>query len=100
MPNPRAGKNEARIAEVTMASRKPPGRSRRSQDIGLLSGGQDRVPRVTDWDPDQRVVSFTDPSDPRVEDYTALREATLRRRGSAFIAEGELVVRRAADGGY
>jgi len=58
------------------------------------------VPRVTDWDPDQRVVSFTDPSDPRVEDYTALREATLRRRGSAFIAEGELVVRRAADGGY
>jgi len=55
---------------------------------------------VTDWDPDQRVVSFTDPSDPRVEDYTALREATLRRRGSAFIAEGELVVRRAADGGY
>ena len=58
------------------------------------------MPRVTDWDPDQRVVSFTDPSDPRVEDYTALREATLRRRGSAFIAEGELVVRRAADGGY
>ncbi len=51
-------------------------------------------------DADQRVVSFTDPADPRLGDYTGLREATLRRRGSAFIAEGELVVRRAADAGY
>lgn len=83
-----------------MASRKPSGRSRRSQDIGLLSGGQDMVPRVTDWDPDQPVVSFTDPADPRLGDYTGLRESTLRRRGSAFIAEGELVVRRAAEAGY
>src|SRR5665811_454281 len=70
MPNPRAGKKEARTAEVTMASRKPSGRSCRSQDIGLLSGGQDMVPRVTDWDPDQPVVSFTDPADPRLGDYT------------------------------
>jgi tRNA G18 (ribose-2'-O)-methylase SpoU len=51
-------------------------------------------------DADQRVVSFTDPADPRLGDYTGLRESTLRRRGSAFIAEGELVVRRAADAGY
>jgi len=58
------------------------------------------VPRVTDWDADQRVVGFTDPEDPRLRDYTGLRESTLRRRGSAFIAEGELVVRRAADAGY
>ena len=58
------------------------------------------MPRVTDWDTDQRVVGFTDPEDPRLGDYTGLREATLRRRGSAFIAEGELVVRRAADAGY
>lgn len=58
------------------------------------------VPRVTDWDPDQPVVSFTDPADPRLGDYTGLRESTLRRRGSAFIAEGELVVRRAAEAGY
>lgn len=55
---------------------------------------------MTDWQEDQRVVSFTDPADPRVGDYTGLRESTLRRRGSAFIAEGELVVRRAAEAGY
>jgi tRNA G18 (ribose-2'-O)-methylase SpoU len=58
------------------------------------------VPRVTDWDLDQPVVSFTDPADPRLGDYTGLRESTLRRWGSAFIAEGELVVRRAAEAGY
>lgn len=58
------------------------------------------MPRVTDWDADQRVVGFTDPEDPRLRDFTGLRESTLRRRGSAFIAEGELVVRRAADAGY
>lgn len=58
------------------------------------------MPRVTDWATDQRVVSFTDPADPRLGDYTGLRESTLRRRGSAFIAEGELVVRRAAEAGY
>jgi tRNA G18 (ribose-2'-O)-methylase SpoU len=58
------------------------------------------VPRVTEWDLDPRVVSFTDPADPRLGDYTGLRESTLRRRGSAFIAEGELVVRRAAEAGY
>jgi tRNA G18 (ribose-2'-O)-methylase SpoU len=51
-------------------------------------------------DADQRVVSFTDPADLRLGDYTGLRESTLRRRGSAFIAEGELVVRRAAEAGY
>jgi len=55
---------------------------------------------VTDGQDDQLVVSFTDPSDPRLGDYTGLRESTLRRRGSAFIAEGELVVRRAAEAGY
>jgi len=58
------------------------------------------VPRVTDWPTDQRVVGFTDPTDARLSDYTGLRESTLRRRGSAFIAEGELVVRRAAEAGY
>ncbi len=46
------------------------------------------------------MVPFTDPADARLADYTGLRESTLRRRGSAFIAEGELVVRRAAEAGY
>lgn len=55
---------------------------------------------MTDRDADQQVERFTDPSDPRVADYTGLRDATLRRRGSAFIAEGELVIRRAAAAGY
>jgi tRNA G18 (ribose-2'-O)-methylase SpoU len=58
------------------------------------------VPRVADWRGDHRVVPFTDPDDVRLADYTGLRESTLRRRGSAFIAEGELVVRRAAAAGY
>lgn len=58
------------------------------------------MPRVADWRDDRRVVAFTDPADVRLADYTGLRESTLRRRGSAFIAEGELVVRRAADAGY
>ncbi len=66
----------------------------------LLSGRQDRVPRVAEWREDRRVAAFTDPADVRLADYTGLRESTLRRRGSAFIAEGELVVRRAADAGY
>lgn len=55
---------------------------------------------MTERDADQQVERFTDPSDPRVADYTGLRDATLRRRGSAFIAEGELVIRRAAAAGY
>ena len=46
------------------------------------------------------MVRFAEPADPRLGDYTGLRESTLRRRGSAFIAEGELVVRRAAEAGY
>jgi tRNA G18 (ribose-2'-O)-methylase SpoU len=58
------------------------------------------VPRVADWREDRRMAMFTDPADVRLADYTGLRESTLRRRGSAFIAEGELVVRRAADAGY
>lgn len=55
---------------------------------------------MTDGDAGQQVVRFADPADPRVADYTGLRESTLRRRGSAFIAEGELVIRRAAEAGY
>ncbi len=40
--------------------------------------------------------------DPAAADYVALRESTLRRPGGgeAFIAEGELVIRRAAEAGY
>lgn len=55
---------------------------------------------MTDGDADQQVVRFTDPADPFVADYTGLRDSTLRRRGSAFIAEGELVIRRAVAAGY
>lgn len=55
---------------------------------------------MTDTADDPSVVRFGDPHDPRLADYTDLRESTLRRRGSVFIAEGELVLRRAAAAGY
>ena len=47
------------------------------------------------------LVPLTDLADPRVAPYVALREASLRRTtGNLFIAEGELVVRRALLAGY
>jgi len=45
-----------------------------------------------------------DASDPRLADYVHLRDASLRRRiettGGLFIAEGEKVIRRAAEAGF
>ncbi len=47
------------------------------------------------------VVRIGDPADERVADYVRLREATLRRTAApVFIAEGELVIRRAIGAGY
>jgi tRNA G18 (ribose-2'-O)-methylase SpoU len=53
------------------------------------------------------VVDVTDPRDPRVAEYVALTDVARRRRiepsydgVGIFIAEGELVVRRAVDAGY
>ena len=49
-------------------------------------------------------VTITDANDPRLADYVRLREASLRRHLESerglFIAEGEKVIRRAADAGY
>ena len=49
-------------------------------------------------------VEVDDPSDPRLGDYVGLTDVGLRRRlepaGGLFIAEGELVVRRALRAGY
>ena len=46
----------------------------------------------------------TDPADPRVADFVGLTDAARRMRSEPeagfFIAEGELVVRRAAEAGY
>jgi tRNA G18 (ribose-2'-O)-methylase SpoU len=51
-----------------------------------------------------RVEWIADPGDPRLADYRDLTDSALRRvvepAGGLFIAEGELVVRRALDAGY
>lgn len=50
------------------------------------------------------VVSIDDPSDPRLVDYVALRDSSLRKHLESerglFIAEGEKVIRRAIEAGY
>lgn len=51
-----------------------------------------------------RLVTITDPADPRVADYVRLRDVQLRKSLEAahglFIAEGEKVIRRAVAAGY
>ncbi|MCW3157226.1 TrmH family RNA methyltransferase [Micropruina sonneratiae] len=51
-----------------------------------------------------QVIDVEDPSDPRLADYVALRDAALRRHLESerglFIAEGEKVIRRAIEAGY
>jgi len=50
------------------------------------------------------LIHITDTADPRLADYLHLRETTLRKgfeaREGIFIAEGELVIRRALASGY
>ncbi|MEV2275245.1 RNA methyltransferase [Nocardiopsis sp. NPDC049922] len=50
------------------------------------------------------VIRITDPADPRLADYTRLRDVNLRRHLEAehglFMAEGEKVIRRAASAGF
>ncbi|MER5897761.1 RNA methyltransferase [Streptomyces sp. NPDC001876] len=50
------------------------------------------------------LFTIDDPDDPRLSDYTGLTDVELRRRREPaeglFIAEGEKVIRRAADAGY
>jgi tRNA G18 (ribose-2'-O)-methylase SpoU len=51
-----------------------------------------------------RLVEISDPADPRLADYRDLRDVALRKTLEAehglFLAEGEKVVRRAADAGF
>jgi tRNA G18 (ribose-2'-O)-methylase SpoU len=50
------------------------------------------------------LMPVDDPADPRLADYVQLREVNLRRlleeEHGLFIAEGDKVIRRAADGGF
>ncbi|MFI6575006.1 TrmH family RNA methyltransferase [Nocardiopsis sp. NPDC050513] len=50
------------------------------------------------------VIRVTDPADPRLADYTSLRDVNLRRHLEAeyglFMAEGEKVIRRAVSAGF
>ena len=47
---------------------------------------------------------LTNPADPRLRDYVALRDVSLRKSLEAeeglFIAEGEKIIRRASEAGY
>jgi tRNA G18 (ribose-2'-O)-methylase SpoU len=45
--------------------------------------------------PDGPWIEVTDRDDPRIALYRDLKDASLRKRGGLFMAEGELVVRRA-----
>ncbi len=49
-------------------------------------------------------IDIDDPNDPRLADYVALRDSSLRRHLESeqglFIAEGEKVIRRALEAGY
>jgi tRNA G18 (ribose-2'-O)-methylase SpoU len=51
-----------------------------------------------------RSYAITEADDPRLADYVQLRDVTLRRHlesaGGLFIAEGDKVIRRAAEAGY
>jgi tRNA G18 (ribose-2'-O)-methylase SpoU len=51
-----------------------------------------------------RIVHVADPADPRLADYTRLKDVNLRKSLEAeqglFVAEGEKVIRRAAAAGY
>src|SRR5215207_3264087 len=59
--------------------------------------------RFASWE-DARVELITDPADERIADYRALTDLELRTRWEPphglFIAEGELVLRRALRAGY
>jgi tRNA G18 (ribose-2'-O)-methylase SpoU len=59
--------------------------------------------RFASWE-DARVELITDPADERIADYRALTDVELRTRWEPphglFIAEGELVLRRALRAGY
>ncbi|MDR0285138.1 MAG: RNA methyltransferase, partial [Propionibacteriaceae bacterium] len=50
------------------------------------------------------LIELDDPADPRFDDFLRLRDSTLRQRkeaaGGLFIAEGEKIIRRAAQAGY
>ena len=50
------------------------------------------------------MISITEADDPRLADYVQLRDGSLRRHlesaGGLFIAEGDKVIRRAAEAGY
>lgn len=41
------------------------------------------------------LIEVTDPADPRLRDFTGLRDAQLRRSGERFIAEGVKIIERA-----
>jgi tRNA G18 (ribose-2'-O)-methylase SpoU len=51
-----------------------------------------------------RIITVTDPADPRLRDYVRLRDVNLRKsleaRHGMFMAEGEKVIRRAISVGY
>ena len=93
-----------------------PGRDRRSDDRRRRRRPRDRCHRQRSGGRGQGIgrgggrrrheplVTLEDPADERLADYVQLREVNLRRlleeEHGLFIAEGDKVIRRAADAGY
>src|SRR4029453_11287898 len=81
-----------------------PARRRDAADPDPLSTWRRRGPAAPSYDgPGGEPILISDPEDPRIADYRALTDLELRSRweppNGLFIAEGELVLRRARRGG-
>jgi len=45
-----------------------------------------------EWTGRDRLIRIEDPSDPRIAEFTAMRDKDLAGRGNLFIAEGKVVL--------
>lgn len=84
-----------------LLTQRPPIRRTRRRWKGAQGPRIDRPGRIGEV---SNVVTLTSPSDDRIGDYRALTDVELRTRweppNGLFIAEGELIIRRALRAGY
>ncbi|MGJ8571150.1 MAG: TrmH family RNA methyltransferase [Hoeflea sp.] len=50
-----------------------------------------------EWSGQERLIRIADPSDPRIVEFTAMRDKDLAGRGDRFIAEGKVVLQALLD---
>jgi tRNA G18 (ribose-2'-O)-methylase SpoU len=81
------------VARSAATATRAKGRAEEAADISAIVLSRSRiVPAVTF--PAQSPVEVTNPDDPRLADYRALKERHLNAQGGRFVAESERVVRR------